>query len=59
MHLEHKAGEKLFIDFAGSKLYWTDIPTSQIIEAEVFVATLAVVSLPMWKPSLRSAKPTF
>jgi hypothetical protein len=23
MHLEHKAGEKLFVDFAGKKLYLT------------------------------------
>jgi len=28
-------------DAAGSKLYWTDIPTGQSIAAEVFVATLA------------------
>lgn len=45
MHLEHKAGEKLFIDFAGSKLYWTDIHTGQSIAAEVFVATLACSQL--------------
>ena len=24
LHLEHKAGDKLFVDFAGEKLYLTD-----------------------------------
>lgn len=40
MHLEHKAGDKLFIDFAGDKLYLTDIQTGQLIPVEFFVAIL-------------------
>ncbi|WP_229216356.1 IS21 family transposase [Dyadobacter sp. 3J3] len=40
MHLEHKAGDKLFVDFAGDKLYLTDIETGQLIPVEFFVAIL-------------------
>lgn len=40
MHLEHKAGDKLYIDFAGQKLSLVDIDTGEIIPVEVFVAIL-------------------
>jgi transposase len=38
--LEHKAGEKVFVDFAGKKLYYIDRNTGEVIEVEVFVAVL-------------------
>lgn len=40
MHLEHKAGDKLFIDFAGKKLSIVDKSTGEFIPVEVFVAIL-------------------
>lgn len=40
MHLEHKAGEQLFIDFAGDRLYLTDVQSGQKRTVEVFVAIL-------------------
>jgi len=40
MHLEHKTGDKLFVDFASDKLYMTDIETGQLIPVEFFVAIL-------------------
>ncbi len=40
MHLEHKAGDKLFIDFAGEKLSFIDPKTGEIIWVEVFIAVL-------------------
>jgi transposase len=40
MVLEHVAGEKLFIDFAGKKLSYIDKHTGEIIECQVFVACL-------------------
>lgn len=40
MHLEHKAGEQLFIDFAGDKLYLTDPRTGQTQAVEFFMAIL-------------------
>ncbi len=41
MHLEHKVGDKMFIDFAGKKLHITDKKTGEMTEVEVFVAILA------------------
>lgn len=40
MHLEHKAVDKVFIDFAGDKLSIIDLDTGEIIAVEVFVAIL-------------------
>lgn len=40
MHIEHKAGDKLYIDFAGEKLYITDPQSSEKQAVEVFIATL-------------------
>ncbi|RYY43596.1 MAG: transposase [Chitinophagaceae bacterium] len=40
MHLEHKAGDKLYIDFAGEKLSILDTESGEIREVEVFVAVL-------------------
>jgi len=40
MVLQHTAGEKLFIDFAGAKLPYIDIETGQMIYCQVFVACL-------------------
>lgn len=38
--LLHKARDKLYIDFCGSKLTYTDKFTGELIEAEVFIAVL-------------------
>ena len=40
MHIEHKAGDKLYVDFAGKKLSVVDPQTGEITEHEVFVAVL-------------------
>ncbi len=40
MHLEHLAGEKLFVDFAGKKLSITDPNNGQVTEVEVLVCVL-------------------
>lgn len=37
---EHRAGEKMFIDFAGKGIPITDPSTGEITEAEIFVAVL-------------------
>ena len=41
MHLEHKAGDKCFADFAAEKLSIVDINTGEIRQVEVFIAILA------------------
>lgn len=40
IHLEHKASDKLYIDFAGQKLSIIDIDTGEVIPVEVFVPIL-------------------
>lgn len=40
MHLEHKAGEKIYIDFAGDKRSIVDQESGEIIPVEVFVSIL-------------------
>jgi transposase len=45
MHLDHKAGDKLYVDFAGEKLSITDKESGEIIEVEVFVAILGASQL--------------
>ena len=40
MHIEHKAGDKMYIDFAGEKQSYIDKSTGEIIWVEVFVAIL-------------------
>lgn len=45
MHLEHKAGEKMYVDFCGDKIQMVDVQTGEIRELEVFVAILGCSQL--------------
>ena len=45
MHMEHKAGDKLFVDFTGKKLAITDRRTGEQREVEVFVGVLGASHL--------------
>ncbi len=45
MHMIHKAGEKMFVDFAGKKLEVVDLTTGEIKVMEVFVAILGASQL--------------
>lgn len=40
MHMVHKACDKMFVDYAGEKLYIVDFNTGQLQPVEVFVAIL-------------------
>ena len=40
MHMTHKAGDKMYVDFAGEKLPIVDPETGEIQQVEVFVAIL-------------------
>ncbi len=44
MRLNHKAGEKLFVDYAGQTVPVIDPKTGEIQEAEIFVAVLGASS---------------
>lgn len=45
MHIPHKAGDKLFIDFAGEKLCIVETQTGEVNNVEVFVAVLGYSQL--------------
>lgn len=45
MHIEHKAGDKMFVDFCGDKLQVVDEQTGEVKEVEVFVAILGCSQL--------------
>ena len=40
MHINHKAGDKMFVDYAGDKLRYTDGETGKEVRVETFVAVL-------------------
>lgn len=40
MHIVHKAGDKMYVDFAGEKLQIVDPDTGEIQDVEIFVAIL-------------------
>ena len=54
MHIEHKAGDKLFVDFAGKRLTVMDATTNQPLTFEFFVAILGCSQLtaPAARPML-------
>ncbi len=45
MHIHHKAGNKMYVDYAGSKLKIVDPDTGELLEKEVFVAILGASQL--------------
>ena len=56
MHIEHKAGDKMFVDFAGKKLQIVNRETGEIIPVEVFVAILGASQLTYVEASLTQQK---
>jgi transposase len=52
MHIEHKAGDKMFVDYAGDKLAIVDRETGKEHPVEVFVAILGASQLTYAEASL-------
>ena len=40
MHIEHKPGDKLYIDYTGKKIPYVDRTTGEVKDAEIFLTTL-------------------
>lgn len=59
MHIEHIAGDKMFIDFAGEKLHIADRETGEITEAEVFISVLGASQLTYIEATLSQSKEDF
>ena len=59
MHLEHKAGEKMYVDYAGDKLSFVDPQTGEIAPVEVFVSVLGASQLFYVEASMSQQKDDF
>lgn len=59
MHIEHKAGDKLYIDFAGDKLTIIDKETGEVKAVEVFVSILGASQLTYVEAVYTQAKEDF
>ena len=55
MHIDHKAGDKMYIDYAGDKLQIVDITTGEVTKVEVFAAILGCSQL-LYVEAVRSQK---
>jgi transposase len=59
MHMEHKAGDKLYVDFAGDKLSIVDAASGEVQQVEVFVAILGASQLTYVEAVMSQGKEDF
>lgn len=59
MHIEHKAGDKMQVDYAGNRLEIVDLDTGELRQVEVFVAILGASQLTYVDASLSQKKEDF
>jgi transposase len=59
MHIEHIAGDKMYIDYAGEKLHLLNKETGEISEVEVFVSVLGASQLTYVEATLSQCKEDF
>jgi len=59
MHFEHEPGDKLFLDYAGKKLFFVEYGTGNIVECELFVAVLGYSQYTYAQASLNQQKEDF
>jgi len=59
MHIDHIAGDKMYIDYAGEKLHVVDIQTGEITDVEVFISILGASQLTYVEASSSQRKEDF
>jgi len=59
MHIEHKAGDKMYVDYAGDRLEIVDMDTGELRQVEVFVAVLGASQLTYVDASFSQKKEDF
>ena len=59
MRQEHRAGEKLFVDYSGKKPHIVDPKTGEVIEVELFVAVLGASNYTYAEATLTQRGPDF
>jgi transposase len=59
MRQDHKAGEKLFVDYSGKKPHIVDPATGEVIDVELFVAVLGASNFTYAEATLSQRGPDF
>jgi transposase len=59
MRQEHKAGEKLFVDYSGKKPHLVDPKSGEVLEVELFVAVLGASNYTFAEATLTQRGPDF
>lgn len=59
MHIDHKAGDKVYVDYAGEKLYFVNPRTGEVIYVEVFLAILGASQLTYVEATMSQQKEDF
>lgn len=59
MHIDHKAGDKMYVDYAGEKLQIMDPSTGEIIKVEVLVVILGASQLTYVEAMMSQRKEDF
>lgn len=59
MRQEHRAGAKVFVDYAGMKPSFVNMATGEVIEAELFIAVLGASNLTYAEATLTQRGPDF
>jgi transposase len=59
MHMEHKSGDKMYVDYTGDKLSFASQTTGEVVAVEVFVAILGSSQLTYVEASMTQRKEDF
>ena len=59
MHVDHKAGDKMFVDYAGEKMHYVDPLTGEKVPVEIFVAVMGASSYTYVEASANQKAPNF
>lgn len=59
MHIDHIAGDKMFIDYTGKKMEYLDLTTRQIIQTEIYVSILSASQLTYAEASISQNQEDF
>jgi transposase len=59
MHIDHKVGDKMYVDYAGEKLQIIDPDTGEVCKVEVFVAILGASQLTYVEATMTQRKEDF
>lgn len=59
MHIDHKAGDKMYVDYAGDTLQIVDSETGEVFRVQVFVAILGASQLTYVEATMTQCKEDF